>query len=147
VSAPAVWKALGRAGRPRPLAAMPKSAAEKRLSRELAARAAELAVVRHAGRFIPGARLADGSVPVRGRDLRSAKLVVGTGGGLAALDGGAEALGAALAGHRRESLLPGKDVDVRVDRDYVMSACGAFAADLPELALAAMLASIGERRK
>jgi hypothetical protein len=143
VSAAAVWRAMGRTGSPRPLAAVPESDAEKALSGGLAAKAAELALVRHAGRFIPGARLPDGSVPVRGRDLRSARLVIGTGGGLAALQGGAEALRAALEHHRRESLLPGKGVHVRVDRDYVMSACGAFAADFPELALAIMLGSIG----
>jgi len=142
-SAESTWAAMGRKGKPKPLAALPESDREKALSRELAAACTELGLLRHAGRFIPGARLADGSVPVRGRDLRSAKLVVATGGGLVALAGGEEALGAALDRHRRESLLPGKDVRVRVDRDYVMSACGAFAADFPELALALILSSIG----
>jgi len=142
VSAESVWAAMDREGCPAPLAAIPATDEEKALSRELAARAVELALLRHAGRVVPGALLADGSAPVRGRDLRSVKLVVGTGGGLAALEGGLDRLEAAMAAHRREALLPGRDVEVRRDSDYVFSACGAFAKDRPELARELMRASI-----
>jgi hypothetical protein len=143
VSAPSAWEALGREGSPSPLAAVPQTEEEKALSRELAAKCAELALVRHAGRVVPGSLMPNGSVLVRGRDLRTARLVVGTGGGLARLDGGLEELEAALAANRRDSLLPEKGVEVRIDRDYVFSACGAFAPDDAELARELMLASIG----
>jgi MutL protein len=143
ISADSVWAAMGREGVPAPLAAVPGTDEEQTLSRELACKAVELALLRHAGRTIPGAVLADGTVQVRGRDLRSAKLVVGTGGGLSRLPGGLEGLEAALGTRRRNALLPGKDVAVRCDRDYILSACGAFAADHPQLARALMLSSIG----
>ncbi len=142
ISADSVWAAMGRAGSPSPLAAVPGTEEEAALSRELAREAAELALVRHAGKTIPGAVLVDGTVQVRGRDLRSAKLVVGTGGGLCRLPGGLEGLQAALATQRRNSLLPGEDVQVRCDCDYIFSACGAFASDHPKLARALMVKSI-----
>jgi hypothetical protein len=135
--------AMGRHGRPEPLAALPHTEKEKGLARELAAACTELGLLRHAGRALPGTTLADGHVPVRGRDLRSVRLVVGTGGALAALDGGLESLRAAVGNRRREALLPAADAELRIDRDYVFAACGAFAADRPELALAIMLRSIG----
>ncbi len=147
VSAESVWAAMGREGSPSPLAAVPEIDEEKALSRELAAKAVELALLRHAGRTIPGALLADGVAPVRGRDLRSARLVIGTGGGLAALEGGLDNLEVAMAAHRHEALLPGEGVEVRCDRDYIVSACGAFAKDRPDLARELMRASIDRERE
>ncbi|HOX07842.1 MAG TPA: glutamate mutase L [Planctomycetota bacterium] len=142
-SAESAWAAMGRKGKPKPLAALPSSAAEQALSRDLAAACTELGLLRHAGRVIPGAVLPDGRVPVRGRDLRSVRLVVGSGGALAALGGGLERLESALRSHRREALLPPADAELRIDRDYVFAACGAFAADFPELAVELMLRSVG----
>jgi hypothetical protein len=143
-SAESTWAAMGRKGKPKPLAALPESNNEKALSRELAAACTELGLLRHAGRVIPGAILPDGRAPVRGRDLRSVRLVVGSGGALAALGGGLERLESALRSHRREALLPSADAELRIDRDYVFAACGAFAADFPELALKLMQGSIGK---
>ena len=145
-SADSAWAAMGRKGAPAPLAALPSCDEERAVSRELAMGCTELGLVRHAGRFIPGAVLPDGRVPVRGRDLRSARLVVGTGGALAALEGGLESLERAMKAHRREALLPPADAELRLDRDYVFAACGSFAADFPDLALALMLASLGLSR-
>jgi len=142
-SAASTWAAMGRKGRPKPLAPLPDTEEEKALSRELAAACTELALLRHAGRFIPSAFLPDGRVPVRGRDLRGVRLVVGTGGALAALDGGLESLRAAIAKHRREALLPGPDAQLRLDGDYLFAACGAFAGEFPDLAVALMLRSLG----
>ena len=142
VSADTVWKSLGHEGAPRHLAALPESDQEKQLSRELAAQSAELALVRHAGRFIAGATLPDGSHPVRGRDLRSVRIMAGTGGGLCRLPDGAEILGAAVNAHRYDSLLPGREVRIVTDNDYIFSCCGAICSDHPELAGKLILASI-----
>ena len=143
VSAGSVWRGMGRQGEPSPLSALPGTAGEEALSQELAGEAAQLALVRHAGRVIHGALLPDGRVPVRGRDLRGVGLVVGTGGGLAGLAGGLECLREAIRHRGTESLLPGADADVRIDRHYVFSACGTFARKYPDLATSAMLQSIG----
>jgi hypothetical protein len=143
VSAESAWSAMGRKGSPKPLAALPATDEEKALSRELAAGCTGLGLLRHAGRFIPGAVLPDGRVPVRGRDLRGVRLVVGTGGALASLDGGLSRLEGAIKSYRREALLPPADAELRIDRDYVFAACGAFAADFPEMARELMASSLG----
>lgn len=142
-SAAAAWSAMGRPGEPAPLAAVPTTPEELAVSTELARGCTELGLLRHAGRFLPGAFLPDGRVPVRGRDLRGARLVIGTGGALAMLPGGLERLKAAMGAHRREALLPPADATLALDRDYVMSAAGSFAADFPEQAVEIMKRSLG----
>ena len=54
VSALSVWQAMGKTDLPSPLAEVPHTAEEKKLSGQLAEKAAELALVRHAGRFVHG---------------------------------------------------------------------------------------------
>jgi len=143
VSASSVWRLMGRDGAPTPLAAIARTDGEKALSHELAEKAAEVALVRHAGRFVHGAFMPNGHIPVRGRDLRQVGLVVGTGGGLARLEGGLQHLQSALVNHRRGCLLPKHDVEIKIDRDYVMSACGSFAERHAALARKVILRSIG----
>lgn len=143
VSAGSVWEKMGRKGSPRPLKAIPGTAEEKQLSMELAAKAIEEGLVRHAGTFMHGTYLSGGGLMVKGQDLRNVKLVVGTGGGLAGLEGGINNLRKTIDNHRRNSLLPGTESQIRVDRDYVFSACGVFAGKYPDRARAIMLESIG----
>jgi len=143
VSAQSVWEKLGRQGQPDPLNALPLTDAERAVSAALAGKAAELALLRHAGRTVPGAVLPGGKQAVRGRDLRSAKTIVGTGGGLAGLPGGLDRLREALRDQRRDTLMPPPHVAVHTDRDYVFSACGAFCGSHPDAAFSLMRQSLG----
>lgn len=145
VSADSVWQKLGGEGSPTPLKAVPETDAEKHMSQRLAAKATEEALIRHAGKIVHGAYLSGGKIAVRGQDLRNVKLVVGTGGGLVGLENGVENLRTAIRHHRRNSLLPGDDVRICLDRNYVFSACGSFAELYPKRATAIMYESIGKK--
>ncbi len=144
VSADSVWRKMGQSGAPAPLKPIPTSNQEKDLSAKLAEKAVEEGLTRHAGRFLHGAYLSGGGLTVKGQDLRNVKLVIGTGGGLSNLEKGMENLENIIKKHRRNFLLPGSETKIKIDRDYVFSACGTFAEKYPKRAVAILKKSIGE---
>ncbi|MBN1983622.1 MAG: glutamate mutase L [Chitinivibrionales bacterium] len=144
VSAESVWHTvLGHEGKPQPLAAVPKTPQEIAVTRQLALACVEAALVRHAGVIIHGTFNADGSHTVKGRDLRSVRLIVGTGGALSRIPQTFDVCIPLFDRYRSQSLVPGSDVEVCIDREYVFSACGCFARTYPELAKQLMHRSIG----
>ncbi|MFN7951985.1 MAG: glutamate mutase L [bacterium] len=125
------------------LAALPTTPIERVLAKRLTRIAVDEALWRHAGerRTEWGAR---GAVEViEGRDLSSARWLVGTGGALTRLDGGAETLAAFRRDPRGRKRLPPEDVRVAIDRHYVMAAAGVMATHHPEAARALVLESLG----
>ena len=127
VSAEHVAALLPEAERPDPLPpAVPRTAAEIAAAEALARVAAVTAVRRHAGRlshlYTPSGR----QTVARGRDLTACRLVVGTGGALTRLPGGAAILAATRGTGGGELLLPPADARCVLDRDYVLASCGAL---------------------
>ncbi len=107
--------------------------------------AAVTGVQRHAGQlahlYTPTGR----QTVARGRDLTACRLVIGTGGALTRLSGGAAVLSDVRAkSGGGERLLPPPDARVALDRDYVFACCGALLAHFaPEIVTALMRSSAG----
>lgn len=144
VSAESMLKAIGGQNHLKHLRALPEKAVEVALSRRLALKAVEKSLVRHAGRMMHGAYLSGGGVLIKGQDLRNVNVIIGTGGGLAKLEGGLETIREAIRSRNMDSLLPGTDVRICLDRDYIFSACGSFATRYPQRAISIMMNSIGK---
>lgn len=110
------------------LKAMPETAEEIALSRELTSFAARTALVRHSGRlrhfYGSGGRI----TRVEGRDLVRVRWVLGTGGALTRLPNGLQIVSASVEGSG-DYLLPRGDVAFFLDRDYIMAALGAIAGE------------------
>jgi uncharacterized protein (TIGR01319 family) len=112
---------------------VPADDAQRAVDRRLAALAATVALRRHAR----GEALTSGGPRRGGRDLRDARLVIGSGGVLRHA-GPRDAVGvldAALADHAGGWPLP-RDPRVVIDTDYVLAPAGLLAADHPAAAVA-----------
>ncbi|MCE5204181.1 MAG: glutamate mutase L [Coriobacteriales bacterium] len=125
--------------RPTPLPpAVPTTPAEIAAAWALARVATVTAMSRHAGRlthlFTPTGR----KTVVHGRDLTACRTVIGTGGALVRLPGGAATLTASLNGSA-EQLLPPLDARVALDSDYIFACCGALSAHFPPPAVVALM--------
>jgi len=125
------------------LRALPRTERELALTRWLAGYAVDTGVRRHAGTvsevFTPTGRTS----VVRGKDLTAVRWIVGTGGALTRVAGGAQLLrgirsGAGLA------LLPGPDAAVLIDADYRFSALGTIAQAYPDEVRATFAAWVEE---
>jgi hypothetical protein len=127
------------------LAALPEDDPARRLAVDLTRLACRIGLERHVGRLLPAFGAVTPRLVLRGRDLSATCLVVGTGGALVRLGDGAELLAGVLAGLRPERgpLLPPPDIDIRIDRDYLMAAAGVIGEEFPGAALALMRASLG----
>ncbi len=105
---------------------VPESDEEIAMSRELTAKAVEVAVKRHAGRLIttygPGGRI----TLAEGKDLTKVKFVIGTGGALTRLPGGAEILQSVTSDQAKE-LLPRRTAAVLLDNYYIFASLGVLA--------------------
>ncbi|MGB4594581.1 MAG: glutamate mutase L, partial [Anaerolineaceae bacterium] len=91
----------------------------------------ETAIRRHAGvisdQYTPVGR----KQVVKGKDLSAVKWVVGTGGALTRIPGGAEILRGICKGPGKY-LLPMPESRVLIDRDYLFSALGTLAGAYPD---------------
>ncbi len=105
--------------------AVPSAPEDVQSAVALASVAAANAVQRHAGRLVHLYTPKGRQTIARGRDLTACRLVIGTGGALTRLPGGAailESTRAPVAGGER--LLPPPDACCLLDRDYVFACCG-----------------------
>lgn len=113
------------------LRAIPNDEQESSLTRWLAERAVEVGIRRHAGSvtdlFTPTGK----KQIVRGKDLTSVQWVVGTGGALTKVSGGAQILAGIRLGAGAR-LLPPPEAAILIDRDYRFSALGTVAQSYPE---------------
>lgn len=113
------------------LQALPTTDQQLELTRWLCAQAVETAIRRHAG-VITDLYTATGRRQiVKGKDLTSVRWLVGTGGALTRVPGGAAILRAVPHGPGKY-LLPPPDVHVLIDRDYRFSALGTLAQAYPD---------------
>ncbi|MDR1767959.1 MAG: glutamate mutase L, partial [Propionibacteriaceae bacterium] len=113
------------------LKAIPGDEREAAVTRWLAERAVQVAIRRHAGSvadlFTPTGK----TQVVRGKDLSAVRWVVGTGGALTRVDGGADILRGVCLG-AGSNLLPPPEARVLIDRDYRFSALGTVAQAHPD---------------
>ncbi|MEW6712304.1 MAG: glutamate mutase L, partial [Candidatus Riflebacteria bacterium] len=112
--------------------AMPKTEREVEITRWLCQKAVDVGVKRHAGNvsdlFTPTGK----KQIIKGKDLSAVKWVIGTGGALTRVPGGADILGSVCTGPSR-SLLPKPDAKILLDKNYLFSALGTVAIEFPEL--------------
>lgn len=113
------------------LKALPKTEQEMALTRWLCTRAVETAIRRHAGVVMDLYTPTGKRQVVKGKDLSAIKWVIGTGGALTRIPGGADILRSICTGPGKY-LFPSPDAAVLIDRDYLFSAFGTLAGVYPE---------------
>lgn len=140
VSAEHVVAQLAAGLRPRVLPpAMPTTSEEVTAALALTRHAAVTAMHRHAGRLASFYTSTGRTTIARGRDLTACRLVIGTGGALTRLPGGAGILAETRATGGGERLLPPRDAQCLLDRDYVFACCGALLGHFPNEAVVALM--------
>ena len=125
---------------------IPGTAAEKKLSSQLTAVAASKAVERHVGklRYVYGPT--GRQTLAEGKDLTKVKYVIGTGGALTRLHGGMMTLNKIVTSHNpNQLLLPGANVEILLDHDYIMASVGVLSLKYPEAALSLLKQSLYRR--
>lgn len=113
------------------LAAMPNTERQKDMTRWLCARAVDTGIKRHAGVVTDLYTPTGKKQIVKGKDLTAVKWVVGTGGALTRVEGGADILRSICTGAGKY-LLPTPEARILVDEDYRFSALGTLAQAYPE---------------
>lgn len=115
------------------LPAIPGTAEERALAGRLAESCASRALARHAGtvteQFGPAGKVKSAV----GKDLTAVRTVIGTGGPLTRLPGGAELLRRVFGAAQKNLLLP-KEFEVIIDANYIMAACGVLSIEYPDAA-------------
>ncbi|MGM0411461.1 MAG: GlmL-related ornithine degradation protein [Bacillota bacterium] len=123
------------------LAPLPRDKKEEEYVHILAEKAAVTAVKRHAGKFKdyfgPSGRM----TVAEGKDLTAVKWIIGTGGALTRLTDGEEIL-KSVRGKDRKLLIPTKDANTLVDKDYIMASMGVMSQKYPEAAKKLLLESV-----
>ncbi|RLP10077.1 glutamate mutase L [Propionibacterium australiense] len=113
------------------LRAIPSDEQEAAVTRWLTERAVEAGIRRHAGTITDLFTPTGKKQIVRGKDLTAVQWVVGTGGALTKVDGGAQILAGIRLG-AGDRLLPPPEAAILIDRDYRFSALGTVAQSHPE---------------
>ena len=122
---------------------VPETEAARRVSVKLARWAVDLSIWRHAGEVRVAYGAQGPSELVEGRDLTAIKTVIGTGGALTRLGMGENLLKDLRTDPRGRKLLPPRDANVLLDRDYIMAAAGVLAQRFPRAAEILLLESLG----
>lgn len=116
------------------LAPIPEKEDELDLVSLLAEAALKTALKRHAGvlkeYFGPSGR----KLAAAGKDLTAVKHFIGTGGALTRLPRRREIIHHALAQDRRLELLPGEDIAIHIDEDYILASLGVMSLEFKEAA-------------
>ena len=113
------------------LRAIPGDEREANVTRWLTERAVEAGIRRHAGSVVDLFTPTGKAQIVRGKDLTAVRWIVGTGGALTRIEGGADILARIRLG-AGASLLPPPEADILIDRDYRFSALGTVAQAYPD---------------
>ncbi|HPT48309.1 MAG TPA: glutamate mutase L, partial [Candidatus Rifleibacterium sp.] len=121
-----------RRGHAEDIKAMPATDSEKEMTGWLCRKAVEIGVRRHAGVISDLYTPSGKKQIVKGKDLTAVKWVVGTGGALTRVEGGAGILAAICTGPGKY-LLPKDSARVMLDTDYLFSALGTICHDYPDL--------------
>ncbi len=113
------------------LQAMPATERERELTRALCAFAVDTGAKRHAGVVTDIYTATGRKQVVKGKDLSAVRWVIGTGGALTRIEGGAEILRTICTGPGKY-LLPAPEARILLDRNYLFSALGTLAQAYPE---------------
>lgn len=113
------------------LSAMPSNEREASVTRWLTGRAVEVGIRRHAGGVVDLFTPTGKTQIVRGKDLTAVRWIVGTGGALTKIDGGADILARIRLGAGAR-LLPPPEARILIDRHYRFSALGTIAQSYPD---------------
>ncbi len=108
------------------------------LDRALASMAVETAVMRHSGTLEETFTMMGQTFVQTGKDLRSVRKVIVTGGSLIHTDRTAEIAGFARWSPRQPQSLRPTEADVLVDRKYILAAMGLLSRQYPDVALRIM---------
>lgn len=115
---------------------LPETPGEQLLDLTLARLAAAEAMGRHAGRMEERLTALGIRRFLTGKDLRSVRCVIGTGGVIVHSAEPAHVLGACLFSDEYPHVLLPQQPQLLVDDDYILSACGLLAERVPDTALA-----------
>lgn len=107
---------------------LPEAEPERKLSLQLAEKALQLAVERHAGKLVHRFSALGRQTCVKGRDLTAIRVMIGTGGALVRLGAGRAMLERIRISHVKNRLWPLESARVLMDEDYLFSAIGTIAA-------------------
>ena len=113
------------------LAAIPVTDQQKELTHWLCEKAINIGIRRHAGMVSDTYTPTGKKQIVKGKDLTAVKWVIGTGGALTRVEGGADILKEICTGAGKY-LFPSCDATILIDRDYRFSALGTLAQAFPE---------------
>jgi uncharacterized protein (TIGR01319 family) len=105
-------------------APLPRTDEERKRAALLTRWAVDLSIWRHAGAIKVTYGAYGKSEVVEGRDLTQVKTLIGTGGALTRLPGGAGILQQIRRDPHQRKLLPPVDARVLIDRDYIMASAG-----------------------
>jgi hypothetical protein len=137
-----VLQLMGRSEAEAPRRAVPASNAETELFRELARKAAETGLERHAGEVRSLYTVTGPKRIAQGTDLTGVAWIIGTGGPLTRLPGAMQILESLRQPEGGPRLMPGPGARVAIDSDYILSACGTMGLDYPGAACELAVSSI-----
>ncbi|NLB27988.1 MAG: DNA mismatch repair protein MutL, partial [Clostridiaceae bacterium] len=100
------------------------------------------ALDRHAGRITEIFTARGRRTVVRGRDLTAVQALIATGGALTRLAGVTSLVAELLQKAGSERLFPPPQVNVMIDKDYLMASCGVIARTYPEAAVQLLMDSL-----
>lgn len=112
--------------------AIPTTDDEKATTKWLCSNAVQTAVKRHCGQLMDLFTPSGKRQIVKGKDLSAIKSVIGTGGALTRVNGGAEVLRSICTGPGKY-LLPEPSASIILDKNYLFSAMGTIAVSYPDL--------------
>jgi uncharacterized protein (TIGR01319 family) len=122
---------------------LPRTDSERERVGTLTRWAVDLSIWRHAGAVKVTYGAYGKSEIVEGRDLTKVSTLIGTGGALTRLPGGAAILGAIRRDPHRRKLLPPAEVKVCIDADYIMASAGVLGKRYPDAAASLLMTSLG----
>lgn len=122
---------------------MPVDPGEVEFVEHLSKKACEIALERHAGKWIELFTASGVQRYIQGKDLTAVRAVVGTGGALTRLPRGREILHELINRPNKKLLMPPPDAAIYLDNDYIMASLGVLAKEWPEAALKLLAKSLG----
>lgn len=104
--------------------------------------AAEMALTRHAGKYIHFYGAFGKTTLAEGKDLTNIQYVIGTGGALTRLVQGSQILKKVIEKRQDQILKPQKDAHILIDHDYIMASIGVLSLKYEEAAIGLLKASL-----
>jgi hypothetical protein len=133
----------GAVGDIRDVTPLPDTESERERIVVLTRWAVDLAIWRHAGAIKVSYGAYGKSEIVEGRDLTRVNYLVGTGGALTRLGGGAEILKTIRRDPHKRKLLPPAEARALIDADYIMASAGIIGRRHRDAAAHLLMASVG----